>query len=81
MDGAWPYIPITLMIIAAVIWIARGLSGPPNNPAAPAPGFNQPVDRQPWLTPYLRAFIVMMTVMIIYQFASSFISHLFPPHP
>jgi hypothetical protein len=79
MSGFWPYLPIVLMTIAAVIWIARGLTGGAGGPrpdTAPE-GYAAP-PREPFLTPYLKSFIVVGTMMVLINFAFTLMSHLFP---
>lgn len=79
MSGIWPYVPITLMSVAAVIWIARGLKGgPPSAGAEGSVGSAPAPYREPFLTPYLKTYVVIMTCMIVSSLAFTIISHLFP---
>jgi hypothetical protein len=74
MNGVWPFVPLGLMTIAAIIWIVRGIFSPGGTSSVVAQADTP--DSTPWLTPYLKGFIVIMTMLVVYDFAMKVIGHL-----
>lgn len=78
MSGAWPYVPVALMSVAAVIWIVRGLTGGSSATDSNAAQVNATAQtREPFLTPYLKTYVVIATMMMLMTLASTVISHLY----
>ena len=80
MTGIAPFIPITLMTLAGLIWVARAFRSGSSRAEDSGHAVARPEQpaREPFLTPYLKAFIVIMTVMIIFDYAMAIMNRLLP---
>ena len=59
LGGYWGFAPLALVLLAAVISIFRGTGGGSAVSASPTPQASEP-----WLTPYLRSFMVIALIML-----------------